>query len=118
MTLIFPGPSLAHEPHEVYQAKEDRNLNKWSHGGRQGLVAICSKGGNGNGNSQLKVVARRSEALCDREGILETKSVGNEDGGAEDGDEIDNKRGSNAHHGHDLVDQLAPLGREENDDGV
>lgn len=74
-------------------------------------------GGHGDGNRQLKVVARGREALGDGEAVAEAQAPGREQRGEEDEREVDDQRRGHAHDRHDLAHDLRALRGEQHEDG-
>ena len=77
-----------------------------------------TESGNGHRDCELEIVASRRETLCRSEAVAEAASICRIESHEEDGDEVYGEGHRDPDNGHDLVDDLVSLVREEDEDRV
>lgn len=102
----------------INQGQQYRHFNKWPNGSSKCLVRVGAKGCNGDGDSELKVIARGSEALSDGKLVSETYLPSHDECCKEDETKIDDERRCNSDHRHNLMDDLLALRSKQHEDSV
>lgn len=115
--LLPPPPPTKPLPH-IHKPNQHRHLNQRPHRRRQRLPTASPIRRDSHRNRQLKVVARRREALRTRNSVGKPEPVAHKRSGEERDGEVDDQRGADAEHGGDLVHDVRALAGEEDDDGV
>ena len=115
---VLPAPSSRHPLHDVHQPEEHRNLDQSTDRRRQSLVAMGPESGDGHRNRQLEVIAGRRETLRGPESVPKATPVRRVQRHEEDDNEVYGKRDGDPDDRHDLVDDLMPLIREEDNDSI
>ena len=115
---VLPVPPTSDPAHKIDERYEHRNFDQRSNRCRQGLVTLRTVGCHRNGNGKLKIIARCRKSLRRAQFIPEPSPTREPEGQEEDDDEIDEQRCRHTDDGDNLVDDLATLRGEEDNDGV
>lgn len=114
----FPGPSTTHPPYKIDQPDQHGYLDERPDRSSKCLVAVRTIRGNGHSDCELEVVACSCEALGCPQFVSISELVAYEQREEEDDNEVHNEWCGDSNDGDDLVDHLATLRGEENEDGI
>ena len=114
----LPLPPWLEEKGHTNQSEQDWHLHERPHSRGQGLRRGHSKGGNGDGDGQLKVVARGGESLGHGKVVGKAEQVGEQERAKEHEGEIDQHGNGDPGHGANVGDDGASLGRKQDENGV
>lgn len=115
---LLPGPSVSHPSHQIDQRDQHRYLDKRPNSSSKCLIAIGTIRSYSNSNSKLEVVTRSCKALGGSQLVSIPKLVTYPQREKEDDDEVHNEWCCDSDNRDNLVNDLATLRGEENEDGV
>lgn len=110
--LVFPNSSVPNHFDNIDEPKKGFNRRC------QSLVAIRVVSRNSHSDGELEVIASHGEALGGAERVAQSAAARGPQGQEEDEDEAEDEGDGDADDRHYLVDDLAALVREQDEDGV
>lgn len=118
MTMMLPLPVMppAEPLNCIYQAQQHGDFHQRANGSRQSLVTVHPERRDRHRNSQLEVIARSREALSAGKFVPEPAPEGYEQCREEYHGEVDNQWSGHPDDGHNLMNDVPTLGREQYQD--